>query len=239
MIMYWRQIFSIAVLSSLCYLSACTQKPLVHTACYIRYDEDTHALKAEVRAQTTDSDETDANARMVQGYLHHATFNSTAMKSVASARKGALYQIVGDYNFNRVYTFGLTDSKKKETKFQAVFPNIHSFRLVGTPSNLDGFQIAWAGEKLDTLSSLLIMFEMEDGTHLELQRVGPSAGNTTAVRPNQLDDLTEGKGKISLVLIKKLPLRYTVLDPKRDMGIFDGNMTLEYYYQPIQFELKP
>lgn len=133
--------------------------------------------------------------------------------------------------FPEKIAFRFQDDKDQLIEHAIDFAPINSIQIKEKIIQPDsGFTLIWEGDTLRKDEELVILLEIDNQMVLKLSKVGQSYGKKIFIRKEQLETLTSGKGKLTLV-----QKRYQRYPAESAVG---GSYILEYYHLPIETEVK-
>lgn len=176
-----------------------TQKPVLHSNCYLRFLQTEQEMKAQlILSESSDS------GRVRQTELQEPpAFQGTPMKALHTGGRGAVYQAELKTTFFPEGEFTYKDWDKNEHAFKARISSVEDFEVKDPISKANGGTLSWTGASLIAGESFILLFTGEKGQTVSLELAGPSAGNELSIPAKELKDLPEGKAKLYLVRKKQ------------------------------------
>lgn len=221
-------IFSLLIIIAFTVLSSCKPSGSVESGyeasptvnIYLRYDAEEGALKSEIRYFRDTS--------LVESveFEKPLKLNGKLLQQSKSSAMGIFYKLESKSLLSGTYIFSVG-----EHEIPVQLLSADSLHFEKPLSISESNRLVWTGEPLSEEETLAILIEDQAGVVHTFNRLGPSSYGSTLLHKEQMTALKPGKGKLSVVRKKTIPVS--------DGFSLEGIILTEYYAKPMELQILP
>lgn len=135
-------------------------------------------------------------------------------------------------NFDREQTFSYTEKDGSQQKIEIILPAFDSATILSQKmlSHKEGGLLGWKGALFDKEDAMVLLFTDAEGQVFSVNHNGQTNGTQYQILPEVAQRLALGPARLDITR-KRVQIHKT--DEQTQWS------TIEYYYRPILFEVKP
>lgn len=190
---------------------------------YVRYLEPRRELYGEITFRTDSTEQLDKPVSL----------NESRLQLARRPKVGLQYTITKmAINFDREQTFSYTEKDGSRQTISLALPAFDSATILsgGSLSHQTGGLLGWSGATFDKEDAMVLLFTDSEGQVFSVNHHGKTNGNQYQILPEVAQRLALGRGHLDIT-------RKRVEVSKTDQQTRWS--TIEYYYRPIEFDVKP